>query len=72
MRNRYGKPGTIGNAIGHSALALAEQSARNRQSSFVFMGAVFNLNWLSSREAYVTHLGRDAGIRIFNGVAEFA
>ena len=52
-----------------NALRAAEISARNRQQSFTFMGAIFQFNWVNARDAYVTCRGQLAGIRIYDGVA---
>lgn len=55
-----------------TALYLAGEAVRKGELSFRYMGKLFRLTAISEQEYYVTHNGRDAGIRVYEGVAEFA
>jgi len=63
---------TVRQIICATALYLAAAAVRKGQMSFQYMGKLFNLTEVSEREYYVTCSGHDAGIRIYDGIAELA
>lgn len=65
-------PNSIKQAICATALYLACDAVRKGQLTFRYMGKLFTLAAVSEREYYVTCNGVDAGIRIHDGIAEFA
>lgn len=79
MQNAYRSRQAVGNsrnsirqAICTAVMHLAREAVRKEQTSFCYMGKSFNLTALTAREYCVTCDGRDAGIRVYDGIAELA
>lgn len=66
---RVSQHNSIKQFICTTALCLADEAVRKGQQSFLYMGKLFDLTAISEREYYVTCDGRDAGIRVYDGIA---